>query len=184
LNFFPQFISDVILIEPTVYADERGYFFETFKHDVFEKSIETNVNFVQDNESQSFKGVLRGLHYQIPPFDQSKLVRVIQGRVLDVAVDIRRNSKTFGQHVAVELSSENKLQLFIPSGFAHGYIVLSESAIFAYKVDSFYSSSHDRGIAYDDPELDINWKLPSSQIKSSDKDKKHPNLQDALDLFE
>ena len=184
MNFFPQGISDLILIEPTIHKDERGYFFETFKHDFFKKSLGFEVNFIQDNESQSTKGVLRGLHYQIPPFEQTKLVRVIQGKVLDVVVDIRRNSKTFGQHIAVELSSENKFQLYIPPGFAHGYVVLSESAIFAYKVDSFYSSSHDRGIAYNDPKLDIDWKLPISELKLSEKDKKHPNLIDSIDLFE
>jgi len=139
MKFVPQPISDVILIEPTVHGDSRGYFMESFRHDLFEDGVGKQVNFVQDNESKSCKGVLRGLHYQLPPFAQAKLVRVIEGEVLDIAVDIRKSSATFGQYVAVELTSQNKHQLFVPSGFAHGFIVLSDAAVFSYKVDNYYS---------------------------------------------
>jgi dTDP-4-dehydrorhamnose 3,5-epimerase len=184
LKFTPQSIPDVVLIEPTVHGDNRGYFIETFKQDLFEEAVGYQVNFIQDNESKSAKGVLRGLHYQLPPYTQAKLVRVIEGSVLDVAVDIRKSSPTFGQHVAVELTAKNKHQLFVPHGFAHGFIVLSDSATFAYKVDNYYAPKHDRGIAFDDKELAIDWKLPLEALQLSDKDKTHPNLSDTLDLFE
>ena len=161
MNFFPQSIPDVILIEPTVHGDSRGYFMESFRQDLLDDFLGYEVNFVQDNESKSAKGVLRGLHYQLPPYAQAKLVRVIEGRVLDVAVDIRQSSPTFGQYVSKELSSDNHHQLFIPRGFAHGFVVLSESAVFAYKVDNYYSPNDDRGIAFDDPEIDIDWVLKS-----------------------
>jgi dTDP-4-dehydrorhamnose 3,5-epimerase len=176
--FTPTAIPEVVLIEPKVWGDDRGYFMETFRDDLFRQSV-VDTRFVQDNESKSAQGVLRGLHYQLPPFAQSKLVRVVQGRVLDVAVDIREGSSTFGQHVSVELSGENKRQVFIPRGFAHGFVVLSESAIFQYKVDNYYSKECDRGIAYDDPTLRIDWGLPGDQLVLSEKDTRQPLLEDA-----
>lgn len=178
MNIVSQSIPDVWIIEPTVHGDERGYFMEAFRVDKLVEAIGYQVNFVQDNESFSAKGVLRGLHFQLPPHAQTKLVRVISGKVLDVVVDIRRGSNTFGQHVAVELSDTNKKQLFIPRGFAHGFVVLSEKAIFAYKVDNYYSPLSDRGLAFDDPELNIDWKLESEQLSLSDKDKSQPILKD------
>jgi len=184
LKFTPQSITDVVLIEPTAHGDNRGYFIETFRQDLFEEAVGYQVNFIQDNESKSTKGVLRGLHYQLPPYTQAKLVRVIEGSVLDVAVDIRKSSPTFGQYVAVELTAENKHQLFVPHGFAHGFVVLSDSATFAYKVDNYYAPEHDRGIAFDDIRLNINWQLPLEKLQLSDKDKIHPNLSDATELFE
>jgi dTDP-4-dehydrorhamnose 3,5-epimerase len=176
MEFIKQSIPEVILIKPTVFGDERGYFMETFHRETFETAVGHAVNFVQDNESKSTKGVLRGLHFQRAPHAQSKLVRVIEGKVLDVAVDIRKGSPTFGQHVAVELSSDNKHQLFIPRGFAHAFVVLSDSAIFAYKVDNYYSPESDAGLAYDDATLNIDWQLPIEQLILSDKDKKQPSL--------
>jgi len=180
----PQSIPDVVLIEPAVHGDDRGYFVETFRQDLFEEAIGYQVNFIQDNESKSAKGVLRGLHYQLPPYTQAKLARVIEGIVLDVAVDIRKSSPTFGQHVAVELTAQNKHQLFVPHGFAHGFIVLSGSATFAYKVDNYYAPEHDRGIAFDDSDLAIDWQLPLAALQLSDKDKLQPTLVNAKDLFE
>jgi dTDP-4-dehydrorhamnose 3,5-epimerase len=184
LKFTPQSIKDVILIEPTIHGDDRGYFIETFRQDLFEEAIGYRVNFVQENESKSTKGVLRGLHYQLTPYTQAKLVRVIEGSVLDVAVDIRKSSPTFGQHVSLELTAQNKYQLFVPKGFAHGFVVLSESATFAYKVDNYYAPEHDRGIAFDDKELKINWQLSAEELQLSDKDKTHPTLENTKDLFE
>ncbi|MDB4027274.1 dTDP-4-dehydrorhamnose 3,5-epimerase [Candidatus Thioglobus sp.] len=184
MKFIPQSIKDVILIEPTIHGDGRGYFIETFRQDLLEEAIGYKVNFVQDNESKSTKGVLRGLHYQLPPYTQAKLVRVIQGSVLDVAVDIRKSSSTFGQHVSLELTAQNKHQLFVPQGFAHGFVVLSDSATFAYKVDNYYAPEHDRGIAFDDKELKINWQLSTEELQLSDKDKTHPTLENTKDLFE
>ena len=166
MKFTSQPIPDVVLIEPTVHGDNRGYFIETFRQDLLEEAIGYQVNFIQDNESKSTKGVLRGLHYQLPPYTQAKLVRVIEGSVLDVAVDIRKSSPTFGQHVTVELTAENKHQLFVPHGFAHGFLVLSDSAIFAYKVDNYYAPEHDRGIAFDDAKLGIDWHLTLEAISS------------------
>ena len=184
MKFTPQSIEDVILIEPTSHGDDRGYFVETFRQDLLEEVIGYKVKFVQDNESKSTKGVLRGLHYQLPPFTQAKLVRVIQGNVLDIAVDIRKSSPTFGQHVSAELTEKNKHQLFVPHGFAHGFVVLSASAIFAYKVDNYYAPEHDRGIAFDDDQLKIDWQLLIEEFQLSDKDKTHPPLANAKDLFE
>ena len=184
MKFISQSIPDVVLIEPTVHGDNRGYFVETFRQDLFEEAIGYKVDFVQDNESKSTKGVLRGLHYQLPPYTQVKLVRVIEGSVLDVAVDIRKSSPTFGQHVSVELTAQNKHQLFVPHGFAHGFVVLSDSATFAYKVDNYYAPEHDRGIAFDDKDLVIDWRLPLEVLQLSDKDKLHPALANAKDLFE
>ena len=167
-----------------MHGDGRGYFVETFRQDLLEEAIGCKVNFVQDNESRSLKGVLRGLHYQLPPFTQAKLVRVIEGSVLDVAVDIRKSSSTFGHHVAVELTGDNKHQLFVPHGFAHGFIVLSDSATFAYKVDNYYAPEYDRGLAFNDPQLKIDWQLSAEELTLSDKDKSHPSLVNAKDLFE
>ena len=173
-----------MLIEPAVHGDKRGYFIETFRQDLFEEAIGYEVNFIQDNESKSTKGVLRGLHYQLLPYTQAKLVRVIEGSVLDVAVDIRKSSPTFGQHVTAELTAENKHQLFVPHGFAHGFVVLSESATFSYKVDNYYAPKHDRGIAFNDKDLAVDWQLPLEALQLSDKDKAHPILANAKDLFE
>ena len=184
MNFIRTNIPDVIIIEPTVHGDDRGYFVETFRADKLEAFLGFKLNFGQDNESKSSRGVLRGLHYQLPPHAQSKLVRVIQGRVLDVAVDIRKNSPTFGQHVAVELSAENKKQLFVPRGFAHGFVVLEDDTIFAYKVDNYYSPQCDRGIAFDDENLNIDWILKKEELNLSAKDKVQPLLENTNDLFE
>ena len=184
MKFTSQSIPDVVLIEPTVHGDNRGYFIETFRQDLFEEAVGYQVNFIQDNESKSTKGVLRGLHYQLPPYAQAKLVRVIEGSALDVVVDIRKSSPTFGQSVAIELTADNKHQLFIPHGFAHGFVVLSDSAIFAYKVDNYYAPEHDRGIAFNDKDLAIDWQLPLEILKLSDKDKSHPTLANAKDFFE
>ena len=173
-----------MLIESTLHGDSRGYFLETFRQDLFKESVGYQVNFIQDNESKSTKGVLRGLHYQLPPYAQAKLVRVIEGSVLDVAVDIRKSSPTFGQHVALELTAENKHQLFVPHGFAHGFLVLSNSATFSYKVDNYYVPEQDRGIAFDDARLAIDWRLTLDLLQLSDKDKTHPNLSDAIYLFD
>ena len=184
MKFTPQSIADVILIEPTIHGDDRGYFIEMFRQDLLEEAIGYKVNFLQGNESKSIKGVLRGLHYQLPPYSQAKLIRVIEGSVLDVAVDIRKSSPTFGQHVSLELTAQNKHQLFVPQGFAHGFVVLSDSATFTYKVDNFYAQEYDRGIAFDDKELKINWQLSAEELQLSDKDKAHPSLANAKDLFE
>jgi dTDP-4-dehydrorhamnose 3,5-epimerase len=184
LKFTPQAIPDIILVEPTLHGDDRGYFVETFRQDLFNKVVGSKINFVQDNESKSSKGVLRGLHYQVSPYSQSKLVKVIEGSVLDVAVDIRRSSPTFGHHVAIELSSHNKKQLFVPKGFAHGFVVLSDTATFTYKVDSFYAPEYERSIVFDDKDLKINWKLNPEVLKLSEKDKNSPSLSNAKDLFD
>ena len=182
MKFTRTKIDDVIIIAPQVHGDERGYFVETFRQDKLEEFLGFKVNFCQDNESKSSRGVLRGLHYQLPPSAQTKLVRVIKGRVLDVAVDIRKGSPTFGEHVAVELSEKNKHQLFVPRGFAHAFVVLEDDTVFAYKVDNYYSPENDRGIAFNDPLIGIDWKIETSALKLSDKDTKQPNLKDA-DLF-
>jgi len=171
-----QAIADVLLIEPQVYGDARGYFCESWRKDILETFVGHELVFCQDNESRSSRGVLRGLHFQLPSFAQTKLVRVLEGEVLDVAVDIRAGSPTFGQHVAVRLSGENKKQLFVPRGFAHGFVVLSETALFAYKVDNYYSPECDRGIAFDDPALGIDWLLPQEQLQLSAKDQQQPLL--------
>lgn len=184
MKFIRQAIPEVVLIEPTVHGDSRGYFVETFRQDLFEEVLGYKVNFVQDNESKSTKGVLRGLHYQLPPYAQAKLVRVVDGAVLDVAVDIRRSSPTFGRHVVAELTSENKHQIFVPHGFAHGFVVLSDSATFAYKVDNYYAPEFDRGIAFNDSDLNIDWQLPLDILQLSDKDQNHPKLLDIQELFE
>lgn len=178
MNVIKTSIEGVVLLEPKIFGDERGYFFESFSQKEFNEKVRS-VDFVQDNESKSCHGVLRGLHYQLPPFAQSKLVRVIQGEVLDVAVDIREGSPTFGQHVAVRLTGENHRQFFIPRGFAHGFVVLSDTAVFQYKCDNFYAPQHEGAIAFNDPALGIDWKIPVSALLLSDKDKRHPMLNDA-----
>lgn len=183
MKFVKQCIPDIIVIEPSLHGDTRGYFMETFRQDLFEAAVGHTVNFVQDNESKSSKGVLRGLHFQLAPHAQSKLVRVIEGSVLDVAVDIRIGSPNFGRYVTVELTAENNKQLFIPRGFAHGFVVLSETATFSYKVDNYYSPESDRGIAFDDPLLNINWRLSNEQLMLSDKDSKQPNLTQLPECF-
>ena len=184
MTFTRTAISDVVIIEPKVHGDSRGYFVETFRQDKLEEFLGYQINFCQDNESKSSKGVLRGLHYQLPPHAQTKLVRVIHGRVLDVAVDIRKNSPTFGKYVAVELSGENKKQLLIPRGFAHGFVVLEDDTVFAYKVDNYYSPQCDRGIAFDDKNLNIDWILNHNELNLSAKDTKQPKLNETNDLFE
>ena len=171
-------LKGCFIIEPRVFGDERGYFFESYKQDVFEKAIGYQVNFIQDNQSLSSYGVLRGLHFQSGEFAQAKLVRVLKGSVLDVAVDIRPDSPTYGQHVAIELSEENKKQFFVPRGFAHGFIVLSEFAEFFYKVDNVYEPNHEGGILFNDQVLEIDWKVPLTSIQLSDKDKVLPTLND------
>lgn len=187
MQFIRTNIPDVVICEPTIHGDHRGYFAETFRSDKLEEFLGYKINFCQDNESKSSKGVLRGLHYQLPPYAQTKLVRVIQGKVLDVAVDIRRGSPTFGQHVSTELSSENKRQLLVPRGFAHGFIVLEDDTIFAYKVDNYYSPECDRGIAFDDKDLNIDWILKKEELNLSAKDTKQPllnNIKDTNEIFE
>ena len=178
MKFSRAEIPNIIIIEPNVFIDQRGYFFESFKENELNEFLGYDVKFCQENESKSSYGVLRGLHYQESPFAQAKLVRVIQGSVLDVAVDIRKDSSTFGKYVAIELNDQNKRQLFIPRGFAHGFIALSETVIFSYKVDNYYNRELDRGIAFDDPALEINWKLKKSDIKISDKDIYQPSFDD------
>lgn len=165
MKFIKQSIPEVILIEPQIHGDQRGYFMETFRHDLFEQAVGRKIDFVQDNESKSSKGVLRGLHFQLPPHAQSKLVRVIEGEVLDVAVDIRHGSPTFGQHVAQLLSDVNKRQLFVPRGFAHGFLVLSEEAVFSYKVDNYYHQKSELGIAYNDSDIKIDWDPTGQSIE-------------------
>ncbi len=182
MKFFETKIKDLVIIEPKIYGDERGYFLESYNKKKFEESI-GNVLFVQDNESKSSKGVLRGLHFQKPPFDQSKLVRCIKGKVLDVAVDLRNGSKTYGQHLAVELSCDNKRQLFVPRGFAHGFLVLSKTAIFCYKVDNVYAPDYDSGVRWNDPMLNIPWHMDKSKILVSEKDSKLPFFSDFKSPF-
>ena len=179
MNFKRLAIPDVILCEPEVFGDDRGYFAETFRQDKLDAFLGFNINFCQDNESKSSFGVLRGLHYQLAPHAQTKLVRVIQGSVLDVVVDIRKGSTTFGQHVTVELTAENKKQLLVPRGFAHGFVVLSKEATFAYKVDNYYSPECDRRIAFDDTALKIDWQLKTSDLQLSVKDTQQPLFKDA-----
>lgn len=183
MNIVQTKIHDVLIIEPRLFKDNRGYFFESFNQKEFKDKVRT-ITFIQDNESKSCYGVLRGLHYQKAPFAQSKLVRVIKGKVLDVAVDIRKGSPTFGKHVSIELSEENHLQFFIPRGFAHGFSVLSDEVIFQYKCDNFYSPQSEGAIAWDDPNLNIDWKIPSEKVILSPKDKAHSQLKDATDLFD
>ncbi len=168
-------IEGLVIIEPRIFKDDRGYFFESFSQREFEEKV-LKTQFVQDNESKSGYGVLRGLHFQKPPFAQSKLVRVIKGAVLDVAVDIRKGSPTYGQHFAVELTEDNHRQFFVPRGFAHGFSVLTDEVIFQYKCDNFYSPQNEGALAWDDAELNINWQIPADRILLSEKDRNHPKL--------
>ncbi len=184
MKFIRTKIADVIVCEPEIHGDSRGYFVETFREDKLAVFLGFNLKFVQDNESKGERGVLRGLHYQLPPYAQSKLVRVIDGAVLDVAVDIRKGSPTFGEYVAVTLTSENKRQLLVPRGFAHGFVVLSETAIFAYKVDNYYSQECDRGIAFDSKEIGIDWEIDRSNLKLSNKDMGSLCFSKATELFD
>tara|TARA_R110000868_G_scaffold128217_2_gene336171 strand:+ start:22 stop:567 length:546 start_codon:yes stop_codon:yes gene_type:complete len=172
-------LKGCLVLEPVVFKDDRGYFFESFNANAFNESIGQKINFVQDNQSFSSKGVVRAIHYQTGEFAQAKLVRVLSGRVLDIAVDLRQDSPTFGQHIAVELSAENKKQLFVPRGFGHGFSVLSDTAEFFYKCDNFYNKASEGGIIYNDPELNIDWKLPINEIKVSQKDLELPTLEHA-----
>lgn len=176
-------IEDVVIIEPDVFGDSRGYFFESYSQKKFDEQVRP-VRFVQDNESKSKYGVLRGLHFQKGKDAQSKLVRVVKGRVLDVAVDIRKGSPTFGKYVAVELTEDNHRQLFVPRGFAHGFSVLSEEVIFQYKCDNLYAPESEGAIAWNDPEIGIDWQLPAEDVLLSAKDSAHPMLKDATDLFD
>ena len=183
MNIIKTDIPEVVIVEPRVFGDNRGYFFESFSERDFAAAVR-EVKFVQDNESMSCYGVVRGLHFQKPPHAQSKLVRVVKGKVLDVAVDIRKGSPTFGQHVAVELSEENHRQLFIPRGFAHGFAVLSDQAVFQYKCDDYYAPETEGAIAWDDLEIGIDWKIPEDKVILSPKDSAHPELKDSTELFD
>ena len=176
-------IPGVVIIEPKVFGDERGYFFESWSQKDFDEQVRP-IKFVQDNESKSCYGVLRGLHFQKGMYSQSKLVRVVKGKVLDVAVDIRKGSPTFGKHVAVELTAENHRQFFIPRGFAHGFVVLSEEAVFQYKCDNLYAPKEEGAIAWNDPDLKIDWKVSDDKVILSAKDKVHPMLRDSTELFD
>ena len=183
MNVIETSIGGVVIIEPRLFKDTRGYFFESFNQKEFEEKVCHTV-FEHDNESKSSYGVIRGLHFQRPPFVQSKLVRVVKGAVLDVAVDIRKGSLTFGQYVAVELTDENHRQFFIPRGFAHGFSVLSEEVVFQYKCDNFYVPQSEGAIAWDDPELGIDWRIPMDKVLLSEKDKRHQRLMDVEWLFD
>lgn len=183
MNIIKTDIEGLVIIEPRIFNDARGYFFESFSERDFCKEVR-EVKFVQDNESKSQYGVLRGLHFQKPPFAQSKLVRVIKGAVLDVAVDIRKGSPTYGKHVAVELTEENHRQLFIPRGFAHGFSVLSEEVVFQYKCDNFYAPQSEGAIAWNDDELGIDWRIPADKVVLSEKDRKHLKLRDIESPFD
>lgn len=174
-------IPDVLILEPKVFGDDRGFFFESFNQKVFEDAVGYKVDFIQDNHSKSTEGVLRGLHFQLPPFAQAKLVRCVVGEVFDVAVDIRKSSPTFGHWVGVHLSAENKRQLWIPEGFAHGFLVLSETAEFVYKTTNYYSPTHDRGIVWNDPSIGIKWPELVAKPLLSDKDIKQPLLR--MDIY-
>ena len=175
-------IEGVYIIEPTVFGDERGYFFESYNEERFRSETGIDVHFVQDNESRSKRGVIRGLHFQKKPYAQAKLVRVVQGKVLDVVVDIRKESPTFGKHIAVELSGDNHRQLFIPKGFAHGYVVMEDDTVFQYKCDEFYHPEAEGGIAWNDPDIGIDWGVAESDITLSEKDKRHPLLKEICEF--
>ena len=183
MNIIKTEIEGVVILEPRIFEDERGYFFESFTEQKFCEEV-CECNFVQDNEAKSKYGVVRGLHFQLPPHAQSKLVRVAKGRVLDVAVDIRKSSPTFGKYVAVELSSDNHRQIFIPKGFAHGYSVLSDEAVVEYKCDDYYAPECEGAIVWNDAELAIDWQIPADKIILSAKDKCHPSLAECKTLFE
>ena len=176
-------IEGLLILRPRIFTDARGYFFESYSKKCFDEAVGYPVEFVQDNQSKSSYGVVRGLHFQRPPFAQAKLVRCIKGKVLDVAVDLRRDSPTFGQHVAVELSEENNVQFFIPRGFAHGFSVLSEEAVFQYKCDNYYAPHADGGISLNDETLGIDWKIAPADMILSDKDSAHPMLSEIISPF-
>ncbi len=182
MNVIKTDIEGVLVIEPQVFGDERGYFFESFNAERFLAQTGIEVTFVQDNESLSKRGVLRGLHFQREPYAQAKLVRVVRGRVLDVAVDIRPNSVTFGKYIAVELSGENKRQLFIPKGFAHGYVVLEDDTVFQYKCDEYYHPTSEEGIAWNDPQIGVDWGIATKDIVLSEKDQKRPLLKELCEF--
>ena len=177
MNLINTDIEGLVIIEPKLFKDQRGYFFESFSQREFDEKV-APVHFVQDNESKSSYGVVRGLHFQKPPYEQAKLVRVVKGRVLDVAVDLRKGSPTFGRHVTVELSEDNHLQFFIPRGFAHGFCVLSDEAVFQYKCDNYYAPESEGALIWNDPDLGIDWGIPDEDVKLSEKDKFHPRLKD------
>jgi dTDP-4-dehydrorhamnose 3,5-epimerase len=179
MNVTETHLQGCFIIEPRVFEDQRGYFFETFNQDKFNELIGAQVNFVQDNESASTKGVLRGLHYQTGEHAQAKLVRVIEGVVLDIVVDLRKDSKTYGKQFSIELSASNKMQLFVPKGFAHGFIVLSDTATFSYKCDNYYNKASEGGIIYNDKFLNIDWQLPESQFVISEKDLELPTFENS-----
>jgi dTDP-4-dehydrorhamnose 3,5-epimerase len=182
MPFIRTDIDGLIVFEPKVFEDSRGYFFESYNEKTFiDEGL--NIKFVQDNQSKSGFGVIRGLHYQLNPFAQTKLVRVLEGKILDVAVDIRKNSPTYGKHIAIELSSENKKQLLIPAGFAHGFSVLSETAVVLYKCDAFYNKEHEGGICYNDTSLAIDWKIPRDKVIVSEKDQGLPVFSKAMNYF-
>ena len=183
MNFISTKLEDCFIIEPKIIQDERGYFMESFNEKTFQKGVNQPVHFVQDNQSFSTKGVLRGLHYQTGVHAQAKLVRVLQGEVLDVAVDIRPDSATFGQHISVVLSGENQTQFFVPRGFAHGFLVLSETATFFYKCDNFYNKESEGGIKFNDPELNIDWQFPETELLISEKDQILPTLENAKKIW-
>ena len=184
MNFISSKLYGPIIIEPKKISDDRGFFSEIFRHDLLEKHLNRKISFVQENQSFSIKGTIRGLHYQIPPYAQAKLVRVVKGRVLDVVLDIRKSSPTFGQHISLELSEENMRQIYIPHGFAHGFSVISESATLNYKVDNYYSAAHERGLAFNDKDLMIDWKLNSNDIICSNKDASWPNFLEKNIFFD
>ncbi|MCH8330338.1 MAG: dTDP-4-dehydrorhamnose 3,5-epimerase [Bacteroidetes bacterium] len=184
MHFIDTNIPDLKVFEPTVFEDSRGYFFESYNAKVFKEEAGITSNFVQDNHSKSSFGVLRGLHYQLEPHAQAKIVCALHGEVLDVAVDIRKGSPTYGRHFSVVLSDDNKKQLYIPKGFAHGFAVLTETAVFAYKCDGFYAKEYEAGIIYNDPALNIDWQIDTSNAIVSDKDKELPLLENAENNFE
>lgn len=183
MNVIKTDIEGVLILEPKVFADARGYFFESYSKRLFDEAVGHPVDFVQDNQSKSTRGVIRGLHFQAPPFSQSKLVRCISGRVLDVAVDIRRGSPTYGRHVAVELTDDNRRMLFVPRGFAHGFSVLSDVAVFQYKCDNYYAPQAEGGISVGDTSLGIDWRMQPSQANLSEKDLRHPLFADFVSPF-
>ncbi|MCR5588900.1 MAG: dTDP-4-dehydrorhamnose 3,5-epimerase [Bacteroidales bacterium] len=183
MNIIKTDIEGVLIVEPRVFGDARGYFFESYNARDFREQTGIDVTFIQDNESCSSYGVVRGLHFQKPPYAQAKLVRVVEGTVLDVAVDIRKGSATYGQHVAVELSADNKRQLFLPKGMAHGFAVLSERAVFQYKCDEYYHPEAEGAIAWDDPTLAIDWQIELDKVLLSDKDRRHPSFNDFVTPF-
>ena len=184
MNVIKTEIEGLLILEPKIFGDSRGYFYESYNKQRFEEVTGLNINFVQDNQSKSCYGVLRGLHFQKPPYAQSKLVRCVKGQILDISVDIRKSSPTFGKYVAVELTEDNHRQLFIPHGFAHGFVVLSDEAIFQYKCDNFYHKESEGAVAWNDPEINIDWTIPFDDVILSDKDKVNPLLKDVDWLFE